>query len=520
MKGFGGMKLSRKSISEILSVMLCAMLLVAGFGDGSINHSSSAEEETARELTSSCSISYGAEKTVISSDEIIGGIYIEWKNIPGEWTLEVKGNDGVRSVGCGADRFYHEYVTVGGSEATVSFKNFKDKIRAFRIFGKGTLPDDVQVWEKPCETADIVLFSTHSDDEHLFFAGILPYYAGELSMNVQVVYMVDHAKDSADRPHELLNGLWNVGVRNYPVIGEPPDLYAENLDSAYATFNNAGYSKEYFTEFVTENLRRFKPLVAIGHDFQGEYGHGAHMVYAKALSEAVALSNDGSYHSKSYEKYGGWEVPKVYLHLYKENEIVMDWDSKILDSFGGRSAFQVSIEEGFSRHESQHYTWFSKWCGFKSDWGVKSAADIEKLSSKNLYLIKDGGLSPRRFGLYSSTVGEDVAKNDFFENIDKASLRGETATEKPTEIPAENPTEEPVEKPTAAPSDTSVEELPTLSPTGAPTGGLAENTESALPNSSGTPEKNSETILMVVLCSVAVLLVTVFVLLWFKWQKE
>ena len=45
----------------------------------------------------------------------------------------------------------------------------------------------------------------------------------ERGLKVQVVYMTNH-NDTQSRPHELLNGLWVVGIRHYPVISDFPDL--------------------------------------------------------------------------------------------------------------------------------------------------------------------------------------------------------------------------------------------------------------------------------------------------------
>ena len=38
-----------------------------------------------------------------------------------------------------------------------------------------------------CEAADLMLCTTHADDEQLFFAGVLPYYVSK-GYDVQVVY--------------------------------------------------------------------------------------------------------------------------------------------------------------------------------------------------------------------------------------------------------------------------------------------------------------------------------------------
>ena len=114
----------------------------------------------------------------------------------------------------------------------------------------------------------------------------------------------------------------------------------------------------------------------------------------------------------------------------------------------------MSIEEGFSQHKSQHWTWFSKWCGYNKDnpWNVNSAADIEKLSSANSGVLSKGHYSPRRFGLYKTLIGEDVNKNDFLENINERELRGEEP--EPTVTPVPNETPVATEAPAVTPSAT------------------------------------------------------------------
>ena len=134
--------------------------------------------------------------------------------------------DGI-SYTVGTNGFLHEYVDVDllcGKqvyEITVTVPK-KMCVCDISVFSEGDLPQWVQVWQPQCEKADIMLLSTHSDDEQLFFAGLLPYYAGEVGAAVQVVYLTNHW-DTQNRPHEQINGLWTVGVKNYPVVGYFPD---------------------------------------------------------------------------------------------------------------------------------------------------------------------------------------------------------------------------------------------------------------------------------------------------------
>ena len=81
------------------------------------------------------------------------------------------------------------------------------------------------------ETADIMLISTHADDEQLFFAGLLPYYSQVRDLNVQVVYCTDHIYEPG-RPEERKNGLWGVGITNTLDSSGWLDYYAESLDEA------------------------------------------------------------------------------------------------------------------------------------------------------------------------------------------------------------------------------------------------------------------------------------------------
>ncbi|MBQ6702039.1 MAG: PIG-L family deacetylase [Clostridia bacterium] len=266
-------------------------------------------------------------------------------------------------------------------------------------FTEGTLPDWVHVWQQPHEKADILLNSTHADDEQLFFAGVLPYHVAK-GYRVQIVYFTDH-RDTPGRRHELLNGLWTVGVDHYPVISRFPDAYSTSYQGALNNVVWAGYSETDVLEFQTEVIRRFKPQVIVGHDLNGEYGHGQHMLNIETLIKAVENASNKDFFSKSAEKYGTWDTPKLYVHLYGENQITMNWDEP-LEYFGGKSAFQMS-QAGYKKHDSQQYTWFTDWLnGYNGS--ITQASQIKTYS-------------PCLYGLYRTTVGEDVEKNSFFENL-------------------------------------------------------------------------------------------------------
>ena len=95
----------------------------------------------------------------------------------------------------------------------------------------------------------------------IFFGGTIPYYAGELGLKVQVVYMTNHWGEPY-RPHEMLDALWGMGDTAYPVISEFPDIYSLSLDHAKTVYN---YND--LVEFAVEIIRRFKPMVIISYNF-------------------------------------------------------------------------------------------------------------------------------------------------------------------------------------------------------------------------------------------------------------
>lgn len=338
----------------------------------------------------------------VAHEDGIGSIYLIFQQDYGTYTITNNGTGQQATVG--EYGFIHAFVDLqelfgsAPKSITVSFSNGTVALNEVFLFTPGEVPDFVQKWNTPQDgKTDLVLFSTHGDDEQLFFAGLLPYYAVERDMQVQVVYLTDHHNDDQARVHEMLNGLWAVGVDTYPVFGPYPDFNVGPKGITYVYFNAYGWSKEQMLGFVVEQLRRFKPQVVVGHDFNGEYGHGQHIVYSDLLAQALEISNDPEQYPELAESYGTWDVPKAYFHLYKENRIIMDWDQP-LENFGGITAYQVSKTLGFPCHISQQ--------GVFGYWIIpyETAAEIP------LY-------NPCEFGLYRSTVGEDVEKNDMFENL-------------------------------------------------------------------------------------------------------
>lgn len=337
----------------------------------------------------------------------IGSLYLLFNLEYGEYT--VIDNTNGKTITAGRYGFLHEYIDLAEAfgycpaSVTLQFANGAVRLSEIYVFSAGRAPDYVQVWQPPLEgKADLLLLCTHGDDDQLFFAGLFPLYAGEKNYAVQVAYLTDHRNLTYKRTHEMLNGLWATGVTAYPVFGAFKDFRIDSKEGTYREYARQGVSEADLMEFTVTQLRRFKPQVAVGHDVNGEYGHGMHMVYADLLMRSLDVANDPERFPESAQKYGVWDVPKTYLHLYEENPIVIDYDTP-LDSWDGLTAFQVTQKYGYPCHKSQQETDFTQWLnGYNNE--ITKASQIY---SNN----------PTQFGLYRSTVGADTEKNDFMENI-------------------------------------------------------------------------------------------------------
>lgn len=331
-------------------------------------------------------------------DAPVYGLYLCFGDKLYPWEIQAKRKGEWQTVYQSEGLYAHEYAPLPEGETEMRLLLISEKKKAIVLnelyaFGPGDLPAFVQQWQPAPEKADLLVLSAHPDDEILFFGGTIPTYAGEKGLNVVVAYMTS---GNNARRSELLNGLWEMGVRTYPEIGPFWDKFSRQLQSAYSEW---GKSKVY--AFVVQLLRRYQPEVVVTHDVNGEYGHGAHRVCADAMQHCVITAADPEKFSDTAEKYGVWQVKKLYLHLYQENAVEMDWDQP-LSAFGGRTAYEVA-KDGYGWHVSQHEM------GQKNpDTGKFEVFVVEPRESK---------YSCYRFGLAYTAVGPDVEKNNFMENI-------------------------------------------------------------------------------------------------------
>ena len=339
----------------------------------------------------------------ISSEKPIYGLYLCFRNLPESYVIQKKDGEDWVTVAEGDPLYYHAYYELDGLKkirilSTAEKKNVLG-FNEIYAFGEGETPDWVQRWQPPAEKADLLFLIAHPDDELLFTGGAIPTYGAERGNIVQVVYLTP---SNPTRRSEALNGLWHLGVRNYPVFGNFSDRYANTgkLKDAYKLINGG---QNTVWGWVTEQYRRFRPEVVITQDINGEYGHPQHKMIADAAIQCYPKAADPSEFKESADKYGPWQVKKLYVHLYgdENTQTVLDWDQP-LTAFGGKTGAEMAAE-AFALHVSQK--------GMGAGKGKKFEEFKVETTGAKKYPYD-------HFGLHDTEVGEDEAKNDFLENID------------------------------------------------------------------------------------------------------
>lgn len=315
------------------------------------------------------------------------GVYIKWGKRASRWTLEATLADGtVVSRDCGLDGYIQEYQEL--PEGTVSFRIVTSdgerntlRIVELEVYSPGTLPDKVHLWQPTPTTAELMVVSTHQDDEILFFGGTLPYYAGELKLDTVVVYT---AYDNPERLHEALEGLWECGATQHPIFLYYPDKYCYSINQARNIWDQDSLTRD-----LARLMASHRPQVVVTQDEFGEYGHGQHLLTVDSVKQALTCAADAEYMSRELPSLEPWPVKKCYLHLYANGSISLEWGAMPLDSLGGRTALAVA-RDAYKHHKSQQIFEYS---------------------------VSTSRYDCRRFGLYHTSVGADNAKNDFFEHI-------------------------------------------------------------------------------------------------------
>ncbi len=314
---------------------------------------------------------------------------MEWNVKPDSFTAELFSADGqLISSETRTTVYYNDWValTPDTCRAVITPLGKDAALSTVRVYADDYSRHAVQTWGPSPEKLDLLLVSTHQDDELLFLGGTLADYAAR-GAKVNVLYT---AEGERMRMREALDGLWTAGLRGYPIVLGLPDEQGMSITQAESRW--AKYDPQ---KLLVRALRQYKPEVIVTQDFNGEYGHGQHKATVHMTAEGVTLAADPNYDPESVQLYGVWQVKKLYIHCYQENQVVMDWN-RPLDETGVITPLFLT-KEAYDKHRTQQ-AYFS----------------IQK---------SDREYDNSRFGLYFTAVGPDEKKNDFLEHIDWHSER-------------------------------------------------------------------------------------------------
>ena len=311
------------------------------------------------------------------------GMTLEWKTLPEGFSVDLfgEGNALLSSMDYETG-FYMDFValTKDVRRAVITPRGDKPALSTLRVYEEGYPEDLVQRWQPLPEKVDMMIVSAHQDDEWLFFGGAIPYYVSQ-GRDIAMVYMANCGRT---RYREALDGMWSAGLRYHPIFFGLRDVLVDTVDLSRRLWADKEPEK-----LLARAIRQYRPEVMLAQDFDGEYGHPQHQLTASLVAEAVELAADPAFDPDSAGEYGAWQVKKLYIHLYPENQITLDWSAP-LDESGVITPLFLA-KRAFDKHRSQQ--------GY--------------FTMEEFGTVYDN----RVFGLYFTAVGPDEAKNDFFEHI-------------------------------------------------------------------------------------------------------
>ena len=312
---------------------------------------------------------------------------IEWTASPTSFTVSLAGESGaaidtIEENNPGHMLCFAYDLTEDVRQIVISTPDTKNGICELRVMEEGKISDVTQRWQPIEGKVDLMVFSTHEDDELLFFGGTIPYYVAQ-GKNVVVVYMADCGRS---RYAEAMEGLWACGLKTHPIFVGFEDKRIADYEETVAL-----WGLETTEAAVVELIRQYKPDVIVTHDIDGEYGHNQHKLTSYAVRRAIRLAADPESYPTSYEQYGLWDIKKLYIHLYEGNQLTMTAYDEPMEELNGLTPTQVATI-AYAKHVSQQ---------------------------KYYTMERDGKRYDNRvYGLIYTTVGDDVRKDDLFENVD------------------------------------------------------------------------------------------------------
>ena len=183
------------------------------------------------------------------------------------------------------------------------------------------------------------------DDDVLFLGAIVPIYGVTRGLSGTILYTA--TRGIRYRCDEALNGAWEMGLRNHPLFAGFANLLPKAAKKSGKRNFPLKNSRSITFEFCAgigrrSSLRRTK---------KANTGTGSISMFRRRYATRFLFAADASYDPASAERYGAFQVKKLYLHLYPEQKLTLDV-YRPLPAFGGKNVLEIAAA-AFAEHESQ-----------------------------------------------------------------------------------------------------------------------------------------------------------------------
>lgn len=164
------------------------------------------------------------------------------------------------------------------------------------------------------QKAALMIVTAHPDDEVYNFGGAITYYSVVRKLPVVLICMTSEPKLRED---ELRCACRKYGMRNEPIFGRFSNCcYGGTVEENWEKWGG----REKVVGYLTEQIRRYKPDVLLGHDLKGELrAHPNHICSALALIDAYRAASDKNKFPEQLAELSPWQAKKLYLHFYEES---------------------------------------------------------------------------------------------------------------------------------------------------------------------------------------------------------
>jgi len=244
-------------------------------------------------------------------------------------------------------------------------------------------------WQPYPNKVDMLAVIAHPDDEG-YWGGLLPYYANCQQKRVVLISLTsgewgnglphsvepgdppDCSYDDTDYPcfhkipkaelvfpsyyreQEMAEAASVYGLRYEPIMPRWRDMILQPWGEAAPGFEWWG-GKDFVVEYLTAQIRRFKPDVVVGLAWNGGNGNPQHIAAAQGTVLASEAAGDRAQFSAQVKRYGTWQPKKVYLHATEDEvyDVVHEHDWTMPCNNRISETAQILAAEGNARHESQ-----------------------------------------------------------------------------------------------------------------------------------------------------------------------